>query len=321
MKRFDEAMAEIKRALELDPLSVIMNRIYADIFMDQRRFDEAIEQYRKTLEMDPKVPTTQYFLGRAYEAKGMYDQAVIYFAISGELAGLSPEILEDVNQVYAKSGWKAYLEKSLEHMLAQPRNRFPPFLIATQYARLAQKEETLSSLQQAYEERDFRVRHVIVMFEFDNLRSDPRFVELVQKLGCRSRIPVDNASTNCPHLARFNMHLGAVSQCDQDTSSCRTEITNLPFAAMGKERRFITTLRAEDVRMLEDGVPQQVFTFQRETEHPLAIAFLIDVSRSQEFTLTEKKRRRDRLSRRCFSRVATWWQSFRSPGSLISSRK
>src|SRR6185503_17908797 len=59
--------------------------------------------------------------------------------------------------------------------------------------------------------------------------------------------------------------------------------------AIDKERRFITTLRAEDVRVLEDGVPQQVFTFQRETDRPLAIAFLIDVSRSQEFTLVDEK--------------------------------
>ena len=68
-----------------------------------------------------------------------------------------------------------------------------------------------------------------------------------------------------------------------------TDITNLPFTAMDKERRFITTLKAEDVRVLEDGVPQQLFTFQRETDRPLAIAFLIDVSRSQEVTLPDEK--------------------------------
>jgi Ca-activated chloride channel family protein len=68
-----------------------------------------------------------------------------------------------------------------------------------------------------------------------------------------------------------------------------TDVTNLPFTAIDKQRRFITTLRAEDVRVLEDGVPQQVFTFQRETDRPLAIAFLIDISRSQEVTLADEK--------------------------------
>ncbi|HKR15430.1 MAG TPA: VWA domain-containing protein [Pyrinomonadaceae bacterium] len=74
-----------------------------------------------------------------------------------------------------------------------------------------------------------------------------------------------------------------------DVIRVETDVTNLPFTAVDKQRRFVTTLRAEDVRVLEDGVPQQLFTFQRETDRPLAIAFLIDVSRSQEFTLPDEK--------------------------------
>ena len=76
---------------------------------------------------------------------------------------------------------------------------------------------------------------------------------------------------------------------DDDVIRVETDVTNLPFTATDKQRRFITTLRAEDVRVLEDGVPQQVFTFQRETDRPLALAFLIDISRSQEFTLPDEK--------------------------------
>ncbi len=74
-----------------------------------------------------------------------------------------------------------------------------------------------------------------------------------------------------------------------DVVRVETDVTNLPFTATDKQRRFITTLRAEDVRVLEDGVPQQLFTFQRETDRPLAITFLIDVSRSQEATLPDEK--------------------------------
>ena len=74
-----------------------------------------------------------------------------------------------------------------------------------------------------------------------------------------------------------------------DVIRVETDVTNLPFTAMDKQRRFITTLRAEDLRVLEDGVPQQLFTFQQETDRPLAIAFLIDVSISQESTLPDEK--------------------------------
>ena len=74
-----------------------------------------------------------------------------------------------------------------------------------------------------------------------------------------------------------------------DVIRTETDVTNLPFTAIDKQRKFITTLRAEDLRVLEDGVPQQLFTFQRETDRPLALAFLIDISRSQEFTLVDEK--------------------------------
>ncbi len=184
LKRWDEALAEIQRALQLDPLSVIMNRIYADILMDAHRYDEAIAQFKKTLELDPNFPTTHYFLGRAYEALGRYDEAVSEYTISGKLSGLPPEILEHANRIYARAGWKAYLQASLDQILKQPAGRkFPPFVIATFYARLGNKEETLAWLERAYEERDFRLTLLSVSFEFDNFRSEPRLVALVQKIG------------------------------------------------------------------------------------------------------------------------------------------
>src|ERR1043165_3099727 len=80
------------------------------------------------------------------------------------------------------------------------------------------------------------------------------------------------------------------AQTDQDdVIRTETDVTNLPFTATDKDRRFITTLKAEDLRVLEDGVPQHLFTFQRESDRPLAIAFLIDVSISQESTLPAEK--------------------------------
>jgi Ca-activated chloride channel homolog len=74
-----------------------------------------------------------------------------------------------------------------------------------------------------------------------------------------------------------------------DVVRVESELTNLPFTVTDKQRRFVTTLRAEDLRVLEDGVPQKLFTFQQETDRPLAIAFLIDVSASQEETLSNEK--------------------------------
>ncbi|HEU4875169.1 MAG TPA: protein kinase [Pyrinomonadaceae bacterium] len=184
MKRIDEALVEIRRALELDPVSVIMNRIYAEILVDARKFDEAIQQYHKTIELDPNFPTSYYFLGRAYEAKGMYDQAVEQYSKSSAMGGVKPETIKSLKETYEKSGWKAYVQSNLDQLVTQsPRQQFPSFVIATFYARLDQKDEAIMWLEKGYEERDFRMTMISVSFEFDSLRADPRFKELVRRIG------------------------------------------------------------------------------------------------------------------------------------------
>ena len=76
---------------------------------------------------------------------------------------------------------------------------------------------------------------------------------------------------------------------DEDVERVETDLTNVLFTAVDKNKRFVTTLKQDDIRVLEDGVPQQVFTFQRETDRPLSLAILIDTSASQERTLPEEK--------------------------------
>jgi serine/threonine-protein kinase len=184
MKRNDEALVEIRRALELDPVSVIMNRIYADILVDGRKYDEAIPQYQKVIDLDPNFPTAHYFLGRAYEAKGMYDDAVKSYTRSAELGAVLKDVLVKTNDVYKKSGWKAYVQFNLDQLVVNsPQRRYPAFLIATFYARLGRDEETLQWLEKGYEERDGRMTVLSVAFEFDRLRSDPKFRELVRRIG------------------------------------------------------------------------------------------------------------------------------------------
>jgi len=183
MKRFDESLAEIQRALELDPLSIIMNRIYADILVDARRFDEAIEQFHKTIELDPNFATAHFFLGRAYEAQGMYDKAVSEYSKSAALTGFPPDQLAKMNDAFAKAGWRGYVQAVLDYALNDRNTRTPPFVMAGYYTRLGQKDEAIAWLQKGYEQRDFRMTMLSVDFGFDSIRSDPRFVDLVRKIG------------------------------------------------------------------------------------------------------------------------------------------
>src|SRR5205807_1222293 len=76
---------------------------------------------------------------------------------------------------------------------------------------------------------------------------------------------------------------------DVDVIKTETDLTNLLFTATDKNNRYITILQQTDLRVLEDGVPQTLFTFERETDRPLAIAFMIDVSISEERTLPDEK--------------------------------
>ena len=126
MKRHDEAVVEIRRALDLDPMSVIMNRIYADILVGGRKYDEALRQYQKAIDLDPNSPTTHFFLGRAYEAKGMYDDAVKSYTRASELNTVQKDVLVKTNDVYKKSGWKAYVQFSLDQLVVNsPQRRLP----------------------------------------------------------------------------------------------------------------------------------------------------------------------------------------------------
>jgi eukaryotic-like serine/threonine-protein kinase len=182
-KRFDQAIAEIRRALELDPLSAIINRVYADILVDARRFDEAIVQYQKTIELDPNFSTAYFFLGRAYEGKGMYDQAVESYVKAGAINQVPEQTMEEMKGVYKKSGWKAYVQANLNRVMSQESSIPPPYVVASFYVRLGQNDEAIKWLERAYEERDFRMIMITVSFEFDGLRSDPRFRDLVRRVG------------------------------------------------------------------------------------------------------------------------------------------
>ena len=184
LTKVDEALIEIRRALELDPLSSIMNKIYADIYADARRYDEAIEQYKKTIEFDPNFAINYYFLARAYEAKGMYDQACDAYGTFARFGSMRPEDIDRSTEIYKKSGWKAYLQEGITQLRpGAEQGKVPAFVMSTFYGRVGDKDETMKWLQKAFDERDFRVTMIGVSFEFDSVRTDPRFIELVRRVG------------------------------------------------------------------------------------------------------------------------------------------
>jgi hypothetical protein len=106
------------------------------------------------------------------------------YALSAGPSGAASKEVQARNEAYKKSGWKASVQTALDQLVVNsPEPRLPPFVIASFYARLDKRDETLAWLEKGYEERDFRMTLLSTSFEFDKFRSDPKFKELVRRIG------------------------------------------------------------------------------------------------------------------------------------------
>ena len=181
--RLDQAQREMKRAQELDPLSPIINANLAWALIYARQYDAAIEQLRKTLALDPHFGPTHARMGQALELKGRYAEAVDELLQASGYVAMSEQQSADLRKAYASSGWKGSLLKRAEFLLEnRKRNYVPASILAGLYARLGNKEKALEWLERAVAERDEWVTYMNVSPEYDDLRSDPRFQDLLRRL-------------------------------------------------------------------------------------------------------------------------------------------
>jgi tetratricopeptide (TPR) repeat protein len=181
--RHDEAIAEIRRAQELDPLSLIVNAIAGRILLFAGRVDPAIEQLQKTLEIDPNFSIANYDLGKAYLRKQMLSQAIAEFQKSVNLFRVS-ERDAALGYAYANEGKDAEARDVLRTYLRQSERAYVSWYgIAFVYTGLREKDQAFACLEKAYQQHDVRLRDVKVEPLFENLRSDPRFVHLVRRVG------------------------------------------------------------------------------------------------------------------------------------------
>ncbi len=184
MGQFDNAIAEIRKAQELDPVSLVKLTGLAQMLLLARRYDEAIEQCRKALEMDPNLGFAHWLLGLAYMYKGSYDPAILALQKSIPLSGDSPDEAAALAHAYALSGNRTEARKILEDLKKQAKRRYTsPGTMADLYGLLGDKDQAFALLEKAYEERDNMVALLKVDPYFDPLRSDPRFTNLLRRVG------------------------------------------------------------------------------------------------------------------------------------------
>jgi TolB-like protein/DNA-binding winged helix-turn-helix (wHTH) protein/Tfp pilus assembly protein PilF len=180
--RFDEAIAEMRKAENLDPLSLIINADVAELLVIAHRYDESIAQSRKTIEMDPNFALAHNQLAQAYLQKHMYGEAVAELRRAVQLSGGSPTIIANLARACVASGQRSEAIKLLNDLKNRSSHGYSNGSeIATIYASLGDTDQAMNWLEKSYEER-FNPG-VLLRPGFDPLRSDPRFQDLVHRVG------------------------------------------------------------------------------------------------------------------------------------------
>jgi serine/threonine protein kinase/TolB-like protein/Tfp pilus assembly protein PilF len=180
--RHNEAIAEMKRAQELDPLSPAINMSGGLVFFYARRYDEAIAECRRTLELNAGFAPAHLYIGRAFEQEKRYDEAIAEFKAMA-LEGRNTMQLPNLGRVYAAAGRKAEALKSISQLRELSKRRYvSSWQIAGIYAALGDSDQALAWLEKAYEGRSDGLILLKVDPTVDSLRSDPRFQDLLRRM-------------------------------------------------------------------------------------------------------------------------------------------
>jgi eukaryotic-like serine/threonine-protein kinase len=182
--RLEEAIREGQRAQELDPLSVIINRDLGLIYYYARKPDRAIEQYCKSLELDPNFALTHQALGRAYLLKGMREDALAALRLAAALSSDSVAMCAALAHALAETGSVVEARKILADLIERSRRSYvSPTNIAVVYAGLGENDQAMEWLEKALAEHNAGLMMLKVHPVFDPLRSDPRYQDLLRRIG------------------------------------------------------------------------------------------------------------------------------------------
>ena len=182
MGRLDEAIANVKRAEELDPLSFIISWNVGRILIFARQYDQALEQGRKMLELYPTSDWAHHILALAYEQKGMYDEAIAEYE---EASGFTEEEIDEFRQAYAVGNMIGYWQKRLDILERPPKQEAVDlFRSIPIYARVGEKDQAFEWLERAYQEQSLGWFVVDLKVDpmLDPLRDDPRYADLLRRM-------------------------------------------------------------------------------------------------------------------------------------------
>ncbi len=180
----EEAIAEADRARELDPLSLAISVDRGHVLLMARRYAEAIEQLRRVITLDPSHFSAHWFLGHTYTANEQVGEAIASYEKAAALSGRAPGAIGFLGAAYALAGRKDEANKILNELLELDRRRYvTPAALASVYIGLGAKDQAFAWLEKSFHERSNHLAFFKVSPLQDSLRSDPRFDELLRRIG------------------------------------------------------------------------------------------------------------------------------------------
>lgn len=181
MGRHDEAIAEMKRAMELEPLSLQQGANFAAVYLYARQFDLAVEQAKKTYELDPGQIGAQSWLQYSYNAKGMYAETL---SMSDKISRSDYTFFAQKGYALAKAGRRKQAEELLKTWRESAKTRYVmAYWLAAIYAALGNKDAAFAELEKSYQQREWFLPRLKTDPFMDPLRTDPRFANLVKRIG------------------------------------------------------------------------------------------------------------------------------------------
>jgi serine/threonine-protein kinase len=184
MGRHEEAIARMKKSQELDPLSLIISVAVGWAFYMARQYDDAIEQLRRTVELEPNWPVGYWVLGLVLRKVGRYDLAIAEGETGVKLSGGSSLMSAALAQTFATAGRRSQAIEILDE-LRTPKNQkyVAPYFLAGIYAGLGEDNRAIECLEKSYEEHSHWLIYLHIDPSLDGLRSDPRFQDLLRRIG------------------------------------------------------------------------------------------------------------------------------------------
>lgn len=182
--RGDEAIAEIRRARELDPLSLITNALEGQFLFYAGRLDEAKTRFEKALEIDPDFWIAHNGLGRVYISEGKYDDAIRALRKAASTGGNTTEPITQLGYALARSGKQEEARQTLEDLTSLGAKFYvPSYSFAMIYNGLGEEDQALRYLEKSLDEREVQITFIKIDARWDALRNNPRFLTLIHRVG------------------------------------------------------------------------------------------------------------------------------------------